>query len=70
MNKKTMPAYDDRWPELFAGLTDEQRKHVLQTAANSFLEGAEHSREDIAQLCAVAGGKLSVQDAIRAAVGR
>ncbi len=65
MSNDAMPDFREQWPELFADLTVEQRDQVLQTVANSFLDRASYSREDIAALCAVAVGKLSVEQAIR-----
>ena len=52
-----------RWPDLFIGLTSEERSAVVRTCANSWHSGWEPKREDVADVVAVVRGG-SVDEAI------
>lgn len=56
-----------RWPDLFEPLTDEQRAHLIQTLASSWLEGWEPNREDIANLSDLARGAIDEPEYMRRA---
>ena len=40
----------DRYPDLFEQLNNKQKRGITQTLASAWLDGYEHSREEIARL--------------------
>lgn len=50
---------ETRWPEIFAPLTEAQRRNVVQTLANQWFEGWEPRREDVADLASYVTGDMS-----------
>lgn len=65
-----MTAFDveAKWPDLFRGLTAEQRVSVLQPLANAWHEGWQPNRDDVALLVASARGEIDTTTAIRLGV--
>lgn len=59
---------EQRWPELFDGLTLKQREAVLQPLANAWHEGWQPNRDDVALLVASARGEIDTATAIRLGV--
>lgn len=59
---------EQRWPELFDGLTAKQREAVLQPLANAWHEGWQPNRDDVALLVASARGEIDTTTAIRLGV--
>lgn len=59
------PAWALRYPELFAGLSIEQRWSVHNTIANGVLEGWTPEPADIADLTALARGDIDGDEAVR-----
>lgn len=57
-------SYTERFPDLFDGLTDEQRRGITQTLANGHLEGWEPTREEISDLIDVDLGRISDEEYI------
>ncbi|HEY9334938.1 MAG TPA: hypothetical protein VIQ79_10965 [Kribbella sp.] len=58
---------EDRWPELFAPLDEEQRRAVLQSLANAWHEGWEPNREDVENLADRARGAIDQDEYLRRA---
>lgn len=52
----------DRYPDLFEGLTEEQRRNVIDPLVSSWLDGYEHSREDVARLIDLELGRISGEE--------
>jgi len=50
---------ETRWPELFAQLTDAQRRAVVQSLANAHYEGWEANREDVENLTDLVRGVIT-----------
>jgi len=46
------------WPDLFDGLTVEQRETVTEVCANDWLEGWDPTRDDVADLVALTTGQI------------
>ena len=63
----TTDRYEQRWPELYAGLTAEQRSHVSGVLANGRLEGWSPTRDEVADLTAHARGEISRPEYLRRA---
>lgn len=59
--------WPSRYPDLFAGLTDEQAVSVHDAIANGVLEGWNPTHDDVAEQCAHAGGRLSVEQVVASA---
>ncbi len=55
-----------RWPDLFDGLTAEQRHVVMVAVADNVLEGWRPSRADIRALVDVVCGETTTEDYINA----
>ena len=55
-----------RWPDLFDGLTAEQRRIVITAVADNVLEGWRPSRADIQALIDVVCGNTTTEDYINA----
>lgn len=53
---------EERWPELFAQLTDEQHQAVMRSLAASWHEGWEPNREDVADLTDYARGAITMDE--------
>lgn len=53
-----------RWPDLFDGLTAEQRRIVITAVADNVLEGWRPSRADIQALVDVVCGNTTTEDYI------
>jgi antitoxin VbhA-like protein len=51
-----------RWPDLFDGLTAEQRRIVITAVADNVLEGWRPSRADIQALVDVVCGNTTTED--------
>jgi Antitoxin VbhA len=51
-----------RWPELFAPLSDEQRRSVVSTLASSWHEGWVPNRDDVADLAALVAGRIGMDE--------
>lgn len=49
---------EQRWPELFDGLTESQRWSVVQSLAAAWHEGWEPNRADVANLTDYAAGRI------------
>ena len=49
----------ERWPELFAPLTSEQRQAVVRALAGGWHEGWTPNREDVADLTEYASGAIT-----------
>lgn len=56
---------EQRWPELFDGLTETQRWSVAQSLAAAWHEGWEPNRADVANLTEYAGGRIDHAEYIR-----
>lgn len=54
-----------RWPDLFVGMTREERRAVVQACANSWHSGWEPTRQDVADVVDAVHG-----DGIDAAIAR
>ena len=52
----------DRYPDLFEGLTEEQRRNAIDPLVSSWLDGYEHSREEIARLIDLELGRISWEE--------
>lgn len=52
-------SYTERFPDLFAGLTDDQASGITNALANGYLEGWQPTREQVADLIAVELGQIS-----------
>lgn len=59
-----------RYPELFAPLTDEQRRNVMQPLASSWLEGDNPTREDVALLIDYELGRITAEEYDRQALAK
>jgi hypothetical protein len=49
---------EQRWPDLFDGLTETQRWSVVQSLAAAWHAGWEPNRADVANLTELAGGRI------------
>lgn len=52
----------DRYPDLFEQLNDKQKRGITQTLASAWLDGYEHSREEIARLIDLELGLISWEE--------
>lgn len=59
-----------RYPELFAPLTEEQRRNVMQPLASSWLEGDNPTREDVTLLIDYELGRISAEEYDRQALAK
>lgn len=59
-----------RYPELFAPLTEEQRRNVMQPFASSWLEGDNPTREDVALLIDYELGRITAEEYDRQALAK
>lgn len=62
--------WPSRYPELFAELTDVQARSVHDAIANSVLEGWEPTRDDVAEQCDAAAGRIGIEEILSRARGR
>ena len=60
----------DRYPDLFEGLTEEQRRNVVQPLASSWLEGDNPTREDVALLIDYELGRITAEEYDRQALAK
>ena len=60
----------DRYPDLFEGLTEEQRRNVVQPLASSWLEGDNPTREDVALLIDYELGRITAEEYDRHALAK
>lgn len=58
------------YPELFAPLTEEQRRNVMQPFASSWLEGDNPTREDVALLIDYELGRITAEEYDRQALAK
>lgn len=56
-----------RWPDLFMGLDEEQRRSVVQPFAAAWHAGWEPNREDVANLTDYAAGRIDHAEYVRRA---
>ncbi|MBB3159543.1 hypothetical protein FHS07_003278 [Microbacterium proteolyticum] len=56
---------EQRWPELFDGLTESQRWSVVQSLAAAWHEGWEPNHADVANLTDYAAGRIDHADYAR-----
>jgi hypothetical protein len=54
----------DRWPDLLAGLSTEQRRIVITAVADNVLEGWRPNRADIGALVDVVCGNTTIEEYI------
>lgn len=59
-----------RYPELFAPLTEEQRRNVMQPLASSWLEGDNPTREDVTLLIDYELGRITAEEYDRQALAK
>ena len=59
-----------RYPDLFEGLTEEQRRNVMQPLASSWLEGDNPTREDVALLIDYELGRITAEEYDRQALAK
>lgn len=59
-----------RYPELFAPLTEEQRRNILQSLASSWLEGDNPTREDVTLLIDYELGRITAEEYDRQALAK
>lgn len=59
-----------RYPDLFEGLTEEQRRNVVQPLASSWLEGDNPTREDVALLIDYELGRITAEEYDRQALAK
>ena len=52
----------DRYPDLFEQLNDKQKRGITQALASAWLDGYEHSREEIARLIDLELGRISWEE--------
>ena len=60
----------ERYPDLFEGLTEEQRRNVVQPLASSWLEGDNPTREDVALLIDYELGRITAEEYDRQALAK
>lgn len=58
---------EERWPELFDGLDEEQRWAVVQPLAAAWHAGWEPNREEVANLTDYAAGRIDYAEYVRRA---
>lgn len=56
---------EERWPELFAQLDDDERRAIVQTLAAGWHEGWEPNREDVENLTDLARGAIDDAEYMR-----
>ncbi|MDV7136702.1 antitoxin VbhA family protein [Williamsia muralis] len=59
------PEWAVRYPDLFAGLTDQQKWNVHNNIASHVMEGWEPDRDDIADLTALTRGDIDGEEYVR-----
>lgn len=59
-----------RYPELFAPLTEEQRRNIMQSLASSWLEGDNPTREDVTLLIDYELGRITAEEYDRQALAK
>lgn len=58
---------EQRWPELFDGLDEVQRRSVVQSLAAAWHSGWEPNREDVENLTNYAAGRIDHAEYVRRA---
>lgn len=58
------------YPELFAPLTEEQRRNIMQSLASSWLEGDNPTREDVTLLIDYELGRITAEEYDRQALAK
>ncbi len=53
---------EERWPELFVELDEDQRRAVVQSLASGWHEGFEPTREDVENLTDYARGAIDAEE--------
>nr|WP_236867304.1 hypothetical protein [Brevibacterium linens] len=53
---------ESRWPDVFEGLDDQQRRNVVEALAASWHEGWVPNREDVARLTAKVRGDITREE--------
>lgn len=53
-----------RWPDLFAGMSSDERRAVVQACANSWHSGWKPNREDVADAVDVVRGTQTIDEVI------
>ncbi len=61
---------DLRYPDLFEGLTEEQRRNIMQPLASSWLEGDNPPREDVTLLIDYELGRITAEEYDRQALAK
>ncbi|MCK0515780.1 hypothetical protein [Williamsia sp. DF01-3] len=64
------PSYAVRYPDLFAGLTIEQKWNVHNNIASHVLDGWAPNRDDIADLTALERGDIDGDEYVRRGLAR
>ena len=59
-----------RYPELFAPLTEEQRRNIMQPLASSWLESDNPTREDVTLLIDYELGRITAEEYDRQALAK
>ena len=59
-----------RYSDLFEGLTEEQRRNVVQPLASSWLEGDNPTREDVTLLIDYELGRITAEEYDRQALAK
>lgn len=59
----TMPKYNEIWPDLFAGLSEDQTAQYLSGLASHWLDGLEPTREFIETDIAIFTGEMTAEAA-------
>lgn len=53
---------ESRWPDVFDGLDDQQRRNVVEALAANWHEGWDPNREDVARLTAKVRGDITREE--------
>lgn len=59
------PEWAERYPDLFAELTIEQKWSVHNTIASNAMEGWEPTRDNVADLIALTRGAITLEEFVR-----
>lgn len=69
MTERNQLDVEQRWPELFTGLDEAQRRSVVQPLAAAWHSGWEPNREDVKNLTDYAAGRIDHPEYVRRAQG-
>jgi hypothetical protein len=64
------PEWATRYPDLFDGLTEQQKWDVHNNIANHVMEGWQPDRDDVADLTALARGEIDGDECVRRGMAR